>query len=183
MMITFQGQIKTVGSHQALISKVADRVQRRCSRIGFRRRRGCALSQREARLQTDTASQGHACALCIQKQWDPGRLGDPRQTLWIIHFHSLAQTAPRRPLASLCWRLKLSGYHKHTFPLKPNPSWTKDWTKVEGRFSSGCCWTEAKYLSGYSLLLTTKLATEYSHQPKKKSIPSKDLHVSAEVVE
>lgn len=53
MMITFQRQIETVGSHQALISRVADRVQRRCSRIGFHRRRGCVLRQRETRLQTD----------------------------------------------------------------------------------------------------------------------------------
>ena len=35
MMITFPGQIETVGSRRALISEAADRVQRRCSRIAF----------------------------------------------------------------------------------------------------------------------------------------------------
>lgn len=35
MMITFSRQIETIGSHQALISRVAERVQRRCSVSDF----------------------------------------------------------------------------------------------------------------------------------------------------
>lgn len=52
MMITLRRQIQTVGSHQALISRVADRGQRRCCRTGFHRQRGCLSMQRKARLQT-----------------------------------------------------------------------------------------------------------------------------------
>lgn len=52
MMITFRRQIETVGSHQALISRVADRGQRRCCHTGFHRQRGCLSMQRKARLQT-----------------------------------------------------------------------------------------------------------------------------------
>lgn len=58
-MIMFQRQIETVGSHQALISTVADRVKRRCSRIRFHRWQGCVSRQRGARLQTNAASEGH----------------------------------------------------------------------------------------------------------------------------
>lgn len=52
MMITLRRRIETVGSHQALISKVADGGQRRCCRTGFHRQRGCLSIQRKARLQT-----------------------------------------------------------------------------------------------------------------------------------
>lgn len=79
MMIMFQGQIEAVGSHQALISKAADSVQRCCRRISFHRRQGCVL--RPGYKQTDTASEGHAkCTLHSV----PGR--GPRQTLWNYSF-------------------------------------------------------------------------------------------------
>lgn len=145
MMTTFQRQIETVGLHQAFISRAADRVQRRCSRIGFHRRRGCVLRQREARLQTDRHCEGRPRQVhsAFRNNEILGGRGDPDRHRGIIHFHPPAQTAPRRPQASPCWWLKLSGYHKCTFSLKPTPSWTKDWTRVEGRFSSGCCWSEA----------------------------------------
>lgn len=54
-MITFQRQIESVGLHRALISRLADRAEWRCSCIRFHRRQRVSR-QREARLQTDTAS-------------------------------------------------------------------------------------------------------------------------------
>lgn len=63
MLITFPGQIETVGSRRALISAAADRVQRRCSRIAFHTWRGCVLRQTEARLQPEN-THTHT-----QKQW------------------------------------------------------------------------------------------------------------------
>ncbi len=52
-LITFKRQIESVGSHQALISRIADGVQRRSSCIRLHRWRGCVFRQREARLQTE----------------------------------------------------------------------------------------------------------------------------------
>lgn len=51
MMVTFQRQIESFGSHQALISRVAGRVQRRYICIRFHRRQR-VLRQTEAGLQT-----------------------------------------------------------------------------------------------------------------------------------
>lgn len=168
MMIKFQRQIETVGSHHPFISRVADRVQRRCSHIRFHRRRGCVSRQRETRLQTDRHCKRRPRHVhsAFRNNDILGGWGDPDRYCGIIHFHPLAQTAPRRLLASLCWQLKLSGYPKCTFSIQPPLSGTKDWTKVEGRFSSGCCWSEANFMSSHSSLV--KLATECSHQPTKR---------------
>lgn len=129
MMITFQRQIESVGLHQALISRVADRVERRCSCIRFHRRQR-ALRQREARLQTDRQCerrprQAHSA---LKNNEILGGYGDPDRHRGIIHFHPLAQTAPRRLLASLCWRLKLSGYHNCTIssPMNKKLKWKSE---------------------------------------------------------
>lgn len=105
--------------------------------------------------------------LCIQKQWDLGRLRGPRQTLW---NYSFPPTSSDRS-ASLCWRLKLSAYCKYTFLLKPSLSLTKDWAKknlmqilIRVLLRR---WGKV-HLSSCSLFLTVKLATKHSHQPQKK---------------
>lgn len=103
MMITLQRQIESVGLHQPLIGRVADRVQRRCSCIRFHRRQR-ALRQREARLQTDRHRERRPRQVhsAFKHNEILGGYGDPDRHRGIIHFHPLAQTAPRRLLASLC---------------------------------------------------------------------------------
>lgn len=132
MMITFLRQIKTVGWHWALIRRVADRAQttetqqavldfmkvvrRGRKRPGYRQthKRTHAHSLRQTLRAEATPS-----ALCIQKQWDPGRAaGTQTDIVELFISNQAAQTAPRRPPASLRWLLfKLSGYHKHVLPL------------------------------------------------------------------
>lgn len=128
MMITLQRQIESVGLHQPLIGRVADRVQRRCSCIRFHRRQR-ALRQREARLQTDRHRERRPRQVhsAFKHNEILGGYGDPDRHRGIIHFHPLAQTAPRRLLASLCWRLKLSGYHSCTIsPMNKKLRWKSE---------------------------------------------------------
>lgn len=88
MMITFQRQIESVGSHQALISRPADRVQRRCSCIRFHRRRRLRVEADRGQVTNRQTLRAEATlsALCIQKQWDPRRLRGTRQTSWNYSF-------------------------------------------------------------------------------------------------
>lgn len=88
MMITFQRQIESVGSHQALISRPADGVQRRCSCIRFHRRRRLRVEADRGQVTNRQTLRAEATlsALCIQKQWDPRRLRGPRQTSWNYSF-------------------------------------------------------------------------------------------------
>lgn len=94
MMIMFQRQIETVGSHQALISRVADRAKRRCNRIRFHRRQGCVSRQRGARLQTDKRCKWrpHQVHCAFRNNEILGGWGDPDRHYEIIHFHPLAET-------------------------------------------------------------------------------------------
>lgn len=115
--------------------------------------------------------------LCIQKQWDLGRLRGPRQTLW---NYSFPPTSSDRS-ASLCWRLKLSAYCKYTFLLKPSLSLTKDWAKknlmqilIRVLLRR---WGKV-HLSSCSLFLTVKLATKHSHQPQKKDKKKQETSLS-----
>lgn len=96
MMITFQRQIESVGLHRALISRASDRVERRCSCIRFHRRQR-TRGREGARLQTDRHCERRPRQVhsAFKNNEIRGGNGDPDRHVGIIHFHPLAQTAPR----------------------------------------------------------------------------------------
>lgn len=98
MMIMFQRQIETVGSHQALISTAADGAKRRCDRIRFHRRRGRVPRHRGARLQTDKRCKWrpHQVHCAFRDNEILGGWGDPDRHYEIIRFHPLSETTGQR---------------------------------------------------------------------------------------
>lgn len=170
MMITFQRQIESVGLHRALISRVSDRVERRCSCIRFHRRQR-ASRQRRGQVTNRQALRAKATpsALCIQKQWDPGRQRGPRQTCWNYSFPPTGSGCTTLRLPALCcWRLKLSAYHNYTISLPANKK--LKW-KLKAESHRGRCWSEAKCVCQTPVLwLAVELAAERSTYRKAGKI-------------
>lgn len=124
MVITFHRQIETVGSHRALISRWSAETSRssrisQTTRLSVKAQKGQVTNSQTPRVKATPS------ALCIQKQWDPGRLRGPRQTLWNYSFP---------PTSSDCWPPSTDGSNclliaSARSSLEPSLSLTKDWAK------------------------------------------------------
>lgn len=170
MMITFQRQIESVGSHQALISRPADGVQRRCSCIRFHRRRRLRVEADRGQVTNRQTLRAEATlsALCIQKQWDPRRLRGPRQTSWNYSFP---------PTGSDCTA--------HTAGLRLLTAQTVCLSRLhilitcEQRAERKSRGGSRQGAAGVSRVWRWKLAAERSRQPPKKT-SRQNLHASVQ---
>lgn len=116
MNVTLKRQIESVGSHQALISRVSDRVQQRHICLQFHTQQHVSR-QTEARLQTDRPCERRPCRCTLHSETMRSKEAAGTQTdmveLFIsTHWLRLHHTDCRPPSPN---SLNCLVYHNSTF--------------------------------------------------------------------